>query len=128
MAKTKITNTAQGIRVVNVKVADPQPGESEIQVLVLQPGQTVEDVELANPDGRFEKGLISSGDLLLGDIPKEPTGKAETSAKISELEKENEGLKKELAQTRKDLEAAASERDALRAAGGPTPTSGNRRS
>lgn len=120
----KITNTSKGPRVLNVKVDKPEPGEQPFKMIVLQAGQTVEDVELLNPDGRFEQGLIESGDLVMGDIPTEPKTDAEAVARISELEDQLKTARQDLAEATGKLDSVTAERDALRTANPGTTTSG----
>lgn len=123
----KITNTSAGPRIINVRVKNAPKGQPDFKQIVLQKGESVEGFELYSPDGVFEKGLIEAGDLVLGEVPTTPTTNGEAKARISDLEKELEGVKNELAEAKRSLASVTAERDALKQpAPGSTPSTNNR--
>jgi hypothetical protein len=105
MTKQSVTNASPGPRVLNVAVPSAtKPGEQASEHFMLAPGQT-EDLELFNADkDPVLRGLIASGDILIGEEGQTPELPAQRNAReAADFRAKNEALETQVTQLRGQL-------------------------
>lgn len=79
MAKQSVTNTARGPRGVNVFTGpkNSKTDERPTEVVIINPGETRDDLELVDVDHPVLKGWIDTHELVLGEYDPEDVGEEE---------------------------------------------------
>lgn len=68
MTKRTVTNTARGGRGFSVFVNGKDDKEG-VETVIVEPGQTLEDLAICNEDSRAFKAMVESRELIVGDAP-----------------------------------------------------------
>lgn len=82
MPEQSITNAAGSARVLNVAAGKDASGKPVVEQATVQPGETL-DLDVLDPDDPVFKGMVETGDLIVGPKGSKPETEAEKAERLA---------------------------------------------